>query len=486
MALVPRRGARRRARDRLQVHGRARAARAGAGDRARLRGAARPARGGDRARRAGRRDAADVLRHQPVLLPRLRHRPAPAARAGRARRQPGQVRPAGRQRAALLPRQPRLGLRLRGGRRGAGRRGAARAARPHPARDPADLPGRAVPLPELPVALLRPLAAAGLPGARAARRLRLHARLRLGPGADPALALGDPRRRRRPAAVAAARRRRALDGGAGQHRHARDRAPVARRALAPRPAGGDRARGARPLPVPDHRRPPAQHARRPVRQRVHPRHARGARRVRPDAEPRAARPLPPPRLLHGDDVRADPRPRRGVRRSARARLLPPARAGVRPAVRGQPLPGGRVPAAVQLRPQLQLLLAGLRAARARRRGSTGCATAASATGRRRRERDRPARRRALARRDPACSRSRCGSGTCATGCRSPTTPTRPSTSSRRRPGCSPAASTRATTRTRRRSPTCSTSCSGSATWTSATTSPRAPSRCSSPRASWWR
>ena len=81
--------------------------------------------------------------------------------------------------------------------------------------------------------------------------------------------------------------------------------------------------------------------------------------------PGAARPLPPPRLLHGDDVRADPRPRRGVRRPAGARLLPPARAGVRPAVRGQPVPGGRVPAAVQLRPQLQLLLARLRAARAR-------------------------------------------------------------------------------------------------------------------------
>ena len=83
-----------------------------------------------------------------------------------------------------------------------------------------------------------------------------------------------------------------------------------------------------------------------------------------------------------------------------ARLLPPARAGVRPALRGQPVPRGRVPAAVQLRPQLQLLLARLRAARAGDADLPAARLPRSATGRRRRERTEPAQRRALARRDP--------------------------------------------------------------------------------------
>ena len=92
-------------------------------------------------------------------------------------------------------------------------------------------------------------------------------------------------------------------------------------------------------------------------------------------------------------------------------------------------------AAVQLRPLLQLLLARLRAAGPVRRRLPAATTACRATGRgrRRREaRDRAVARWALARRcSPRCSaRCRCGSGTSATACRSPTTPTRPSTSCR--------------------------------------------------------
>ena len=65
----------------------------------------------------------------------------------------------------------------------------------------------------------------------------------------PALAVGLRR-----AAVAAARRRRALDGGARPRRHARDRAPVAGRALRPRPAHHHRAGRAGALLLPGHRR----------------------------------------------------------------------------------------------------------------------------------------------------------------------------------------------------------------------------------------
>ena len=89
----------------------------------------RAARHRDRRARPARRRDRRVLHHQPVLLLRLRHRDAPAARAGRARRQPGQVRPGAGHRAALLPRQPALGARLRRRRLRGRRRRAARAPR---------------------------------------------------------------------------------------------------------------------------------------------------------------------------------------------------------------------------------------------------------------------------------------------------------------------------------------------------------------------
>ena len=75
-------------------------------DRAALRAAAL-----GRARRRRRR-ARRLPRHQPVLLHRPQDRAAPAARPGRAGRQPGQVRPGARHRRPLLPRQPDLGARL--------------------------------------------------------------------------------------------------------------------------------------------------------------------------------------------------------------------------------------------------------------------------------------------------------------------------------------------------------------------------------------
>ncbi len=183
-----------------------------------------------------------------------------------------------------------------------------------------DLPGRAVPLPERAVALLRPLAAAGLPGARAARGLRVRAgrstlvRARAPRLEWPALAVGA-----RAAAVAAARRRRALDGGARPRGHARDRAPVARRARPARAAGDHRAGGARALLLAGARRPARSGSRarssstsssatsarthveygRTLRPRVLDRYrAEGYCTVddlRPDPRPRARRPATAPR-----------------------------------------------------------------------------------------------------------------------------------------------------------------------------------------------
>ena len=272
--------------------------------------------------------------------------------------------------------------------------------------------------------------------------------LALGPRAGPALALGGPRRRLGRAAVAAARRRRPLDGRARQRGHARDRAPVARRALAPRPAGGDRAGGAGPLPVPDHRRPPAQHARRRSSST-----SSSATRARSTSST-AARSRPgcstatAPRLLHGDDLRPDPRPRGGVRR-------PRARSPTTAGSSGSPTSSSRSARTARTSPRSRSASTSATATTrrptsgpGRRRGSTGCATARSATGR---GADVSAAGRAWALlgaillRRPRAARS----GTSATACRSPTTPTRPSTSSPRRSGCSATGWTRATTRTRR-------------------------------------
>ena len=84
---------------------RARAA-AGARDRARY----APPRRRSRVARPAR--SCRLLRHQPVLLPRLRHRAAPAARAGRAGRQPGQVRPGAGDRRRCTTWTACLGARL--------------------------------------------------------------------------------------------------------------------------------------------------------------------------------------------------------------------------------------------------------------------------------------------------------------------------------------------------------------------------------------
>ena len=204
------------------VHGGVRAARAGAGDRARVRGGARPARGGGRARRPGRRDAAGLLRHQPVLLPRLRHRPAPAARAGRAppatRTKFGQQGDSGPRcttstaSAGASATWPGPSRRLAGAvlaRASASLRsspagGCAPSLGPRPARDPADLPGSRCSSTR---ASSRASSAAGCslhPALALLAGLRLHAGLRLGPCAVAALALVDPRRWRAPPCCCAA------------------------------------------------------------------------------------------------------------------------------------------------------------------------------------------------------------------------------------------------------------------------------------------
>ncbi len=197
--------------------------------------------GRPRARRRGGRGG--VRGAQPVrgrVVRRLVGRPA---RPGPGGLGPAQAGPGGRRRG-LLPRQPHLGARL-GGRAGRSRGRRDRAApRPRARPDPGGAPARAVRLPEHPGALLRPLAAAGVPGARHAGRGRARAR-----GRGRAGTAARPRARGpgRPGARAARGGRRAQRARARTRGHPR---PGARLARGPLPAGaarGDRARGARAL-----------------------------------------------------------------------------------------------------------------------------------------------------------------------------------------------------------------------------------------------
>ena len=292
-----------------------------------------------------------------------------------------------RRRPALLPRQPAVGPRLRRRARGGGRGGRHGAARPRAPRDPADLPRRAVPLPERAVALLRALAAAGLPGAGAARRARVRRRARRAAGPRAAPAVAGAGRGARAAAVAAARRRRALDGRARPRGHARDRAPVARRAQPARAAGDRRARGAGALVLAGPRRAPPAAAARAVRQRVHPRHPRGARRVRPHPAPARARPLPRRGLLHDRHLRPHPRARAGRGRPPGARLLRRAARAVRRGLPREPLPRRRTTRRRSASTSATATTRRPTSGPGPRWRSTACATARRATGRgRRRER----------------------------------------------------------------------------------------------------
>ena len=257
----------------------------------------------------------------------------------------------------------------------------------------------------------------------------------------------------RAAALAAARRRRSLDGRARQHAtRARSRATgwrsTTRRGLrvVVEPAVPERWY----WPVRDGRPQKLERAQfvneliREIRET--------ARRVRPHAATARARPLPPAGLLHGDDVRPDPRARGGRRRPRGARLLrrgwsaspTSSTRSARIAPTRTRSRSASTPATATTRPRTS--------GPGPRSASTGCATATSGYGPRRRPHERPrgpgrrgagrpavpappaapaiGRRAALDRCSPAsCSRrSPCGCGTSTTGSRSRSTPTRPSTS----------------------------------------------------------
>ena len=225
----------------LQVHGRARAAAArDRGDRAAARG--RPA-AGRRPGRRRRRGGGRVRAAQPVPVRFVRRLVARPARPGRRRRQRPQAGP-GVGRLLLLPRQPHLGARLGGDRRGLGRRGAGAAATTGARADPGRAAARPVRLPGVPVALLRALAAARLPGAGDARRGRRGAG---GGGGAAALAGGRDGGARAGGRRPAARRGRAHRARARPRGHAQRGSRLPRRDLPARPARVDRARRARPL-----------------------------------------------------------------------------------------------------------------------------------------------------------------------------------------------------------------------------------------------
>ena len=173
--------------------------------------------------------------------------------------------------------------------------------------------------------------------------------------------------------------------------------------LPPRAARRDRARGARALPL-ARRATAARAARaRAVRQRVHPRHPRGRTSSTAARCARACSTATAPRLLHGDDVRPDPRPRGGGRRPRGARLLRPARARVRP---GLPRSARTARTRTRRRSASTSATATTRpptSGPGRRCASTGCTTARRATGRG--DRDRRRRAALLARRRSCWSRS---------------------------------------------------------------------------------
>ena len=436
-ALARGRRRRRRARDRLQVHGRARAARARRSRSRWLLAAAtralRPARAGRARRVAG--GARRLRPHEPVLLPRPSDRACTscAAQADLAGNQ-GKFGQDGDDGLALLPEQPAgASAGVAAARRARGR--ACCSARRDRARAvvAARLPARAVPVPEPAGALLRPLAAARLPGARAARRLRG----RRGGGARcasarRALELPAVARRRRCCSwqpLAADARSMAVLGHADTREIARDwlaahHRPELRAVIepaVPEPlllAGrwtGSRARPSRAA----------------VRQRVRPRTQRGrtsstARTLRPQLIDRYRR----RGLLHRGDDGPDPRPRRRARQPGAARLLRRAWSASPTSSSSQPVPAptpsrSRSPSTCSYNyysPRLRAARAGRRRVPARRLHA----------GLRRRGTPAEARTRRMLARRRSCA-GRPGAAAVAPrprAARSPTTPTRTSTSCR--------------------------------------------------------
>ena len=246
---------------------------------------------------------------------------APAARPGRAGRQPGQVRPGARQRPPLLPRQPDVGARLGGAPR-------PRSPAPCCSRGATACGWRCCSLFPVAlfvylsaaVALLRALAAAGLPGARAARGLRGRAR-RSSCVRARAPRLGWPRGRRRAACsllwqpLAADARSMARARPAATRARSRatgspttTAASCASSSSRPCPsATTGRSRGGRPAGS----SPRAQFVDEFIRD-IRETHVEYGRTL----QPARARPLPPPGLLHGHDDGPDPRARRGRRATA--------------------------------------------------------------------------------------------------------------------------------------------------------------------------
>ena len=264
-------------------------------------------------------------------------------------------------------REPHVGVRLAGDRRRRRRRSAAGAPRPHAPGAAARLPGRPLPLPERAVPLLRALAAARLSDAGAAGGGRARARRR---------ARARPRARARaaprwpsPAAVvlyqplAADSRSMAVLG----HRDTRE---IARRWLVSTQPRGLRVVVEPAVPDrwfwPTRRGRPKRSADRPqlVNQLVRDTqeaHVQYTGTLRPELLDRYRAAgyctVVTMDLIRGR-VDADRRPAAlayYARLERESDLV----------FRGQPVPRGRAGAAVQLRPELQLLLAGLRAPRAR-------------------------------------------------------------------------------------------------------------------------
>ena len=186
----------------------------------------------------------------------------------------------------------------------------------------AGLPGRAVPVPERAVAVLRALAAARLPDAGAAGRRRAGARGggRARPRTGPGRSRAGPGVRDR--AVPAACGGLPLDGRPRPPRHPGDRAPVARLDPAPRAARRRGARGARAVVLADARWPPEAVGRPAAAgQPARPGHPGVPRPVHRDAAAGAAGPLPRGRLLHRGHDGPHPRPRRGRSPARRAGVL---------------------------------------------------------------------------------------------------------------------------------------------------------------------
>ena len=325
--------------------------------------------------RAGRRrrHARRLLRHQPVLLPRPRHRAAPAARPGRARREPGQVRP-GRARPARCTTSTACcwGLGYAAGRRRRPRARCCSARRDRAAAARSSL--------VFPVALFLYLSVQSrffgrwllpvYPGARAAgRATRSCAAVEAVRARAPRLALAGARRRL-PSCCCGSRSppTRARWRCSANATRARSRATGSSSQLPARSADHHRAGRARALLLAGPQRPPAPPAR--ATSSSTSSSARSARRTSSTAArcgPRCSTATAAAGyctvmtfdLIRGRAEAArrprgrSPTTRRLDRESDVVFAVSPYRADGRPA-------------AVQLRPQLQLLLARLRAARARR------------------------------------------------------------------------------------------------------------------------